>query len=167
MGRPLKIKKTTTVDAGFNAWNTLTAPVVPAYFEPTQFTNVVGGNDGVATSTYPVVKCRVFISGAEADGWIIRQKGASKYLVTDGTNTGVCVLANQLDGALTQGNMNITISIGDSTATPVKRMTSRYAIDFANNRYAINFFTDGGPEIKSGAANNGTITLAAVEKYTS
>ena len=168
MGRPLKTKKTTTKDVGFNAWNTLTAPAVPDLFNTDQFTNVVGGDDGVASSTYPVIKCRVYISGAsEADGWIIRQKGATKYLVTDGTNTGVCTLANEADSALTEGNMNITMSVGDSAATTIKRLTNRWAIDYSNVRYQINFFTDGGTEVKSGAANNGTVTLAAIEKYTS
>ncbi len=171
MGRPLKIKKTTTKDIGFNAWDVLTAPVVPNYFTTSQFTNVVGGNDtggALATATYPVVKCRVFIAGAgaEADGYIIRQKGATKYLVSDGTNEGVCTLADEADGALTEGNMNITMSIGDSTATTIKRLTNRYALTYGNVRYAANFFTDGETGIKSGAKDNATITYAAVEKYT-
>lgn len=170
MGRPLKIKKTTTKDVGFNAWDTLTSPVVPNYFTTDQFTNVVGGNDtggALATATYPVVKCRVRITGfSEADGYIIRQKGATKYLVSDGTNTGVCTLADQADGALSAGNMNITMSIGDSTATTIKRLTNRYALTYANVRYAINFFTDGETGIKAGAQDNATITYAAIEKYT-
>jgi hypothetical protein len=168
MGRPLKTKKTTTTDVGFNAWDQLTAAVVPSDFDTTQFTNVVGGNDGVASATYPVVKCRVYISGAsEADGWIIRQKGSTKYLVTDGTNTGVCTLADEADTTLTEGNMNITMSVGDSAATTIARLTNRWALDYSNNRYAINFFTDGGTEIKSGAADNATVTLAVIENYTS
>lgn len=171
MGRPLKTKKTTATDIGFNAWDTLTSPVVPNYFETTQFTNVVGGNDSagdLASATYPVVKCRVFITGAgaEADGYIIRQKGATKYLVTDGTNTGVCTLANEADTALTEGNMNITMSVGDSAATTIARLTNRWAIDYSGNRYAVNFFSDGETGIKSGAVNNTTVTYAAVEKYT-
>lgn len=167
MGRPLKIKKTTTKDVGFNAWDTLTSPVVPDYFNTDQFTNVVGGGDAIASSTYPVIKCRVYISGAsEADGWIIRQKGATKYLVTDGTNTGVCTLANEADTALTEGNMNITMSVGDSAATTIARLTNRWALDYSNNRYAINFFTDGGTGIKSGTAGT-TVTYAAIENYTS
>jgi hypothetical protein len=45
---------------------------------------VVGGSNTVDTATYPTVKCRVFITGfAEADGYIIRQKGSHKYLVGD------------------------------------------------------------------------------------
>ena len=81
MGRPLKIKKSTTKDIGFNAWDTLTNPVYPATFNSTQFAGVVGGEGnggGVATATYPVVKCRVFITGqSEEDGWIVRQQVSS------------------------------------------------------------------------------------------
>ena len=43
MGRPLKIKKSTTIDIGFNAWNQLTNPVYPATFNADQYAGVVGG----------------------------------------------------------------------------------------------------------------------------
>ena len=78
MGRPLKIKKSTTKDIGFNAVTTLTVPVYPEPMQGTQFFGVVGGaNASVATSAYPVVKCRVRITGqAEADGYSITQKGS-------------------------------------------------------------------------------------------
>ena len=168
MGRPLKIKKTTTVDIGFPNIGSLTAPVNPETLNSDQFLGVVGGSNTVDTAAYPTVKCRVFISGAgaEADGWIIRQKGSTKYLVTDGTNTGVCILANEADGALTEGNMNITLTFGDSTAVNIARLTNRYALDYSNTRYLANFFTDEGTEIKSGTAGS-TLGLGLVENYNS
>ena len=86
MGRPLKIKKSTTSDIGFNAQAGLTAPVLPSpvFDSSTEYLGVVGGSNTVDTATYPTVKCRVFITGfAEADGYIIRQKGSHKYLVGD------------------------------------------------------------------------------------
>ena len=91
MGRPLKIKKTTTgantgVDIGFNALSSLTAPVLPSpiWDSATEYLGVVGGSNTVDTATYPTVKCRVFITGlSEADGYIIRQKGSHKFLVGD------------------------------------------------------------------------------------
>jgi hypothetical protein len=99
MGRPLKIKKiiensptnTTGKDIGFNAFNQLTAPVLPVggAMNTDQFLGVVGGAQPatIATAAYPIVKCRVFVTGfAEADGQIIRQKGAHKYLVADITS---------------------------------------------------------------------------------
>jgi predicted RNA binding protein YcfA (HicA-like mRNA interferase family) len=84
MGRPLKIKKSTTIDIGFNPFASLTAPVVPSpvFDNATEYLGVVGGSDAVDTATYPTVKVRVFITGfAEEDGYIIRQKGSHKYLV--------------------------------------------------------------------------------------
>ena len=200
MGRPLKIKKSTTKDIGFNAWGTLTNPVYPATFNATQFAGVVGGEGnggGVATATYPVVKCRVFITGqSEEDGWIVRQKGPRKYLVEGASSgiQGVCILANQAQGALTAGNMNISYSLdADSSEVLISKLTNKYAYDFTggevggstdggwaqsavqqNVRYAANFFTDEGTEIKSGTTGQGNtatqqnlLSLVIVESYTS
>lgn len=77
-------------DVGYPNFNSLTNPVVNTAdtLNGTQFLGVVGGNSSAATSaTFPRVKVRVFITGgAEADGYIIRQKGAHKYLVGDSTS---------------------------------------------------------------------------------
>lgn len=255
MGRPLKIKKaietggSTGIDIGFNPFSVLTAPVVPTGFTPgsaTEYEGVVGGSNTVDSANYPTVKCRVFISGfAEEDGYIIRQKGAHKYLVggitartalisgqayritvvgdtnwaaygvtgaaavgtiftataalgSTGTGrvnaVGVCVLADEADTTLTSGNMNITYTLGDSTATTISKLTNKFLLNFdggnpggnANtgdawnaaqviddDRYAANFFTDEGTAAKSGAdaptfANTtGNLDLAIVEKYNS
>lgn len=179
MGRPLKIKKSATKDIGFNAWGTLTAPVYPATFNAAEFAGVVGGEGnggGVATAAYPVVKCRVFITGqSERDGWIVRQKGSTKYLVEDSAgNQGVCVLANQAQSALTTGNMNISYSADDSSEVLIAKLTNKFALDYSDVRYAVNFFTDEGTVIKSGTtgqANTATqqnlLNLVIVESYTS
>jgi hypothetical protein len=102
MGRPLKIKKIIETsgagkDIGFNGLLTLTNPVVPsAVFDTdTEYLGVVGGTQPptVATATYPIVKVRVFVTGfAEADGFIIRQKGSRKFLVADATARTALVL---------------------------------------------------------------------------
>lgn len=230
MGRPLKIKKSTTADIGFNAFSALTNPVFPDTFSGTEYAGVVGGaNTGVATADFPVVKCRVRITGtAEDDGYIITQKGTIKYLVASvsavqdedlvigasfriltvgttawqsvgattatpavgdvftatavGTGTGTaqrvgqCVLANEADGALTAGNMNITFSTGDSQAQTVSRLTNKFVYDFATPpvRYAANFFTDEGTLVKSGTTGSGNVggqqnllELAIVENHQS
>jgi len=88
---------------------------------------------------------------------------------------GTCVLANEADGALSSGNMNITFTTGDSTAQLISRLTNKFAQDYSvpKVRYVINFFSDEGTEIKSGAeadtfANTtGQLDLAIVEKFTS
>ena len=233
MGRPLKIKKSTTSDIGFNALDTLTNPVYPSdptTFGGTEYLGVVGGaNASVATTAYPVVKCRAFITGtgAEDDAYIITQKGTTKYQVATvtavndesmvvgqayriltvgdtnwaavggsssaaigdvftataagaGTGTvqavGTCVLANEADSALTEGNMNITFSTGDSTAQTISRLTNRFALDYSDPpvRYAVNFFSDEGYEVKSGttgavnvSGQQNRVDLAIVENYTS
>jgi hypothetical protein len=231
MGRPLKIKKSTTGDIGFNALDTLTNPVyptTPTTFGSTEYLGVVGGaNASVATTAYPVVKCRAFIVTAEDDAYIITQKGSTKYQVATvsavndedmvagrayriltvgdtnwaavggsisaavgdvftataagagtGTvqNVGTCVLANQADGALTLGNMNITFSTGDSTAQTISRLTNKFALDYSTPpvRYAVNFFSDEGFEVKSGttgavnvSGQQNRVDLAIVENYTS
>jgi hypothetical protein len=108
MGRPLKIKKisesaynSTTganpgVDIGFNALIGLTNPVTPSnVWTGTEYLGVVGGTQPptIATAAYPVVKVRVFVTGfAEADGYIIRQKGSRKFLVADATARTALVL---------------------------------------------------------------------------
>jgi hypothetical protein len=85
MGRPLKIKKSTTKDIGFNPYNLLDQPtvVIPGTLSSSQFTGVVGGAEvGVATSAYPVIAITAYITGgAEAAAYIITQKGQTKYLV--------------------------------------------------------------------------------------
>lgn len=225
MGRPLKIKKTTTKDIGFNAFSQLTNPVYPSTFNTSQFLGVVGGTNAqagasVATTAYPVVKCRVYIEGAAAedDGYIITQKGQTKYLVAavsavndesmvvglsyriltvgttnwtacgaskanpaagdifvcgaagSGTGTaqlvGVCLLANEAQGALTEGNMNISYSDDASSEVLISKLTNKYAYDYSNVRYLANFFSDEGTEIISGTKGE-TINLVIVEKYTS
>jgi hypothetical protein len=84
MGRPLKIKKSTTIDIGFNDFGNLTASSVGSTsFTSSQFVGVVGGaNASIATSAYPVVACNANINGVgNTAAYIIRQKGATKFLV--------------------------------------------------------------------------------------
>jgi hypothetical protein len=232
MGRPLKIKKSTTSDIGFNPFSALTNPVYPSdptTFDGTEYLGVVGGaNAGVATATFPVVKCRAFIVGAEDDAYIITQKGTTKYQVATVTavndedivagrayrilsvgttnwaaigasdsnaavgdvftatgagsgtgtvqNVGTCVLANQADGSLTLGNMNISFSEGDSTAQLISKLTNKFALDYSVPpvRYLTNFFSDEGFQIKSGttgavnvSGQQNRVSLAIVENFTS
>jgi hypothetical protein len=172
MGRPLKIKMISEtpgpgVDIGFNGAGTLTAPVTTPLTGDEYF-GVVGGGagGGIATIAYPTVKCRVKIgANAEADGYIIRQKGASKYLVSDGTNIGVCFLANKADDALAAGEMNIQLTAGDSTLVNIARLTNKYALDYSGTRYVVNFFGDGS-QIKSGTIGQ-AVTLGIVEQFVS
>jgi len=175
MGRPLKIKKTLTKDIGFNSFNAVEVPVFPNTMTATEFFGVVGGNDSagnLATAAYPTVKIRVKI-------------GAIKYLVTDGTNTGICTLADLADGALTNNTMTITMDEGDSTPKRISKLTNKWALDYTGGpgysaeavvqriRYVANFFDGGSTAQKSGtrntantAAQQNIVTLGLVENNT-
>jgi hypothetical protein len=86
------------------------------------------------------------------------------------------VLANQAQGALTAGNMNIAFFAADSSEVLISKLTNKFALDYSTPpvRYAVNFFTDEGTEIKSGttgqpnsATQQNIVDLALVENYTS
>jgi hypothetical protein len=110
MGRPLKIKEISEasynsstganpgVDIGYPNFGSLTNPVYNSAdtLNAAEFLGVVGGSNTVDTATYPTVKCRVFITGiaAEEDGYIIRQKGAHKYLVGGTTARSALISGN-------------------------------------------------------------------------
>jgi hypothetical protein len=82
MGRPLKIKISDTRDAGFNnpSGDPTSTPVNELFY------GVVGGNISTSDYAFPVTTTRIRPAGgsitAEAEGFIVRQKGASKYLVS-------------------------------------------------------------------------------------
>jgi hypothetical protein len=186
MGRPLKIKQSTTIDIGFNAFSTLTDPVIPTGFTSTDFLGVVGGaNTSIATSTYPVVACSANINGGgNVAAYIITQKGATKYLVAEtgnATNSSICILANTDAANLTANAMNITFSFDGNVAnvTNVSKLTNKYVWDYdgitsnVGNRYAANFFESGNTTAKSGAEVDtwtnatGDLDLGQVSDYTS
>jgi len=84
MGRPLKIKHSPTIDIGFNSYDLLDQPTIvkPAGLSSAQFIGVVGGSNTAASAAYPVVAITAFLpGGAEANAYIITQKGQTKYLV--------------------------------------------------------------------------------------
>jgi hypothetical protein len=182
MGRPLKISKLNTnpnvgKDIGFPAVATLTVAVTPAGLDSDEFYGCVGGSinaNGDAQSGKDqnrVVLARVYITGeSEEDGYILRQKGSSKYLVYGASSnaTGVCTLADEADGALTEGNMTLTVELSDSTPFRLKRLTNKWGIDYSDNYYFINMFQGvaGETAIKSGTAQVDT-TIARIETISS
>ena len=128
MGRPLKIQKLSTgsgnggaavsVDLGFPDFGSLTAPV---FNSPTQTLNtsqylgVVGGAAPTDTpsATNPRIDVIVNIAAPSgsgigvAAGYIIRQKGAHKYLVGDATGVN--------DGSFVVGQAYQIASVGTTT----------------------------------------------------
>ena len=156
MARALKTAKSSTQDTGFNNPNG-SASSTPTN-EPTY--GVVGGNTGSSGSQ---IVARVKIgSNTEANGYIIRQKGRSKFLVTDGTNTGICTLANTANSSLANDTMTVTITLADSSTVRLKRLSNKWGIDFSDNSFLLDFdHASSGTVIKSGTPQN-AINLALV-----
>jgi hypothetical protein len=89
---------------------------------------------------------------------------------------GICVLDNDVTPAA--GLMAITYTNGDSTATPISKLSNKWLLNWAggsdytaasvvnDERLAANFFTDEGTVIKSGTAQTG-VNLAIVDNVTS
>jgi len=110
MGRPLKIKQSTTTDIGFNSFANLdpNTQVIPVGMTSSEFLGVVGGaNAGIATSAYPVVKITANVNGQQGSAYIITQKGTYKYLVSGEDS----VYAN----SLTQGFSYQITNLGTGT----------------------------------------------------
>ena len=119
MGRPLKIKKSTTIDIGFNDFGNLTAAVIPTGLTSTQFIGVVGGaNSTIATTDYPVVLISANIQGASGNAYVIRQKGSTKYLVgVAGNITAANLVVNNSYVINSAGTTNWTLVGADATYT--------------------------------------------------
>jgi hypothetical protein len=85
-------------------------------------------------------------------------------------SVGVCVLDNDVTPAAGLMAITFTESTGDSTATPLSKLTNKFLLDFtggsgftqaevANDvRFAANFFTDEGTVIKSGTTASANVS---------
>lgn len=118
MGRPLKTAKSATIDIGF----------------PQTASGVVGGNTGIAGNQ---VLCRVKVgSNSEANGFIIRQKGKTKFLVEDASgNQGVCTLANTANASLANNTMTITCTFANASTFKAKTITNHFVTNFSDVKY--------------------------------
>jgi len=112
MGRPLKIKKSTTIDIGFNDFGNLEVPVIPTGMTTTEFLGVVGGaNTSIATGAYPVVKITANVNGQQGSAYIITQKGTTKYLVSGENSVNA--------GSFTPGFSYQILSLGNTNWTAI------------------------------------------------
>jgi hypothetical protein len=119
---------------------TTIGPVDTGYNNPSGASNTYGAVGGNTNQYSPTVLCRVKIgANAEANGWIVRQKGARKFLVSDGTNVGICVLANTANGSLAADTMTITATKLDTSTVRLKYLSDRKALDFSDNQYIASF----------------------------
>lgn len=120
MGRPLKTAKGAGIDIGYD-----------------QPYGVVGGNTGIAGTQ---ILCRVKIgANAETNGWILRQKGARKFLVTDGVNIGICSLVDLANGTLTADTMTVTVTDVGATTHRLAKFGDSFGVSFAGQGYILTF----------------------------
>ena len=144
MGRPLKIQKTNTSGQ--------------AKTGGTYSVGVAGGNTAL-TGAQIVVRVKVG-SNAEADGYIIRQKGSRKFLVSDGSNEGVCTVVDKNDGALGADEMTMTVTLPGSGADRLERISNKFGITHSGDKVALSF-TDIADDTET--ISTGTIDVAQIE----
>ena len=100
----------------------------------------VGGNTALAGNQLEVeVKVG---ANAQDTGYIVRQKGAHKFLVSDGTNVGVCTLADT--GTPADDQMSIECTKADTSTFYASRITNKFVWDFAGNKYMVGAAADAG-----------------------
>jgi hypothetical protein len=111
-------------------------PQVDMYTSPTLINgNHVGSVGGIHTLPGPQIAPTVKIGSASATtGSILRQKGARKFLATDGTNTAICTLVNSATPTA-PNTMSIGIILANSTTRYASRITNRWVYDFVGNKY--------------------------------
>ena len=163
MGRPLKIQKygsnqgtgspgaAVGVDLGFPNFGSLTDPVYNSAdtLNSTEFLGVVGGAAPTdsPSATYPRVAVIVNVAGPDgaglgvATGYIVRQKGAHKYLVGD--TTGVS------DGSFVVGQAYQITAVGT---------TNWYSIGAGRSAAVGDIFTATGAD----GGGNGTANSVGV-----
>lgn len=89
------------------------------------------------------IKVRAKIgANAEGDGFIVRQKGTNKFIVTVGANTGVCRVVNKNSGSLDNNEMIINVLTDAGTYVQATKLYNRVAITEGNTKIKWNFAAD-------------------------
>ena len=96
------------------------------------------------------------------NGYIVKQLGSKKFRVTDGTVTEDCFLVDKASGALTAGDMTITVSDDAGNAKQVTKIAGRKVTLDTGESIAWNFSnstSDGAVEMEE--AGGGVIAITA------
>ena len=122
------------------------------YVMPTQIPagTFVGGTGGDTGQTGRQIQARCKIgSNANADCFIIAQKGSHKFRVQDASsNKGVCKLVNKANGSLLAGEMNLVITKLDASTVFASKITNKFVWDFSGNKYRYRLATQASPFVK-------------------
>ena len=157
MGRPLKIAKydsssSQLLDTGYpNQGST-----------DNSFSDngpgVVGGDNTTTGQDSLTIKARVKIgTNSEANGYIVRQKAKHRFLVTDGTHTGVCTLADTDNASLEDNTMTVTVTTADSSTHRLQSLTNKWGVSFNGTKYLLSFNHNGvvaGTQFAEASVNN-------------
>lgn len=88
---------------------------------------------------------------ASVPGYIVKQKGAKKFLCSDASgNQATCFLVDKASGALAAGEMTITVKLDDTTVDQVTKISGR-TITVGGDKYPWNFATsttDGAAQVE-------------------
>jgi hypothetical protein len=114
---------------------------------------------GTATTSYANVP---FVYANDEAGYIVRQKGKQKYLVTGGTTglTAQCLTANVANTALTPNSMRILATYANSATQTVQYLSDHNAGLFTANSSPIataNIVSDGQPTGNLGYINTAPV----------
>ena len=91
---------------------------------------------GTAATTNAGIVVSAQIPGASAakDGYIVSQRGARSYQVTNADGTGKCVLVETITAAGQAVMLGYTDAAAD-TSVAIKKLQKRTAVGFDGNRY--------------------------------
>ena len=120
MGRPIKTAKL------------IDGVISDSGYDNTEGLGVVGGN----TSTLNI-QCNFQLNGSAYTGWIVRQKGARKFLVAEATGvSGTCVL---VDSIAADGEMTVEITTAAAATKRLQKFGDKIGTAFDDTTYHLTF----------------------------
>jgi hypothetical protein len=106
---------------------------------------------GTPTDGGNEIKVQFHNGTGSVNGWIVKQLGSKKFRCTDGTATEDCFLVDKAAGALTAGDMTITVSDDAGNPKQVTKIAGRKVTLDTGESIAWNFSdstSDGAVEME-------------------
>ena len=80
---------------------------------------------GEPTAAGNEIKVQFHNGTGSVPGWIVKQKGAKRFVCTDGTVEALCTLVDKASGALAAGEMSVTVLDDAGTPKQVTKLSGR------------------------------------------
>lgn len=95
----------------------------------------------LTASATAVVTNSAFVFATSEAGFIIRQKGKTKYLVQGSASglVGACFSTNAANAALTTNTFNMVATLANTSTVNLKTVNNYWGSDFAGNKYIASF----------------------------